>query len=711
MQKKEYSIELGGETLTLRFLNWAQQADASVLAQLGETVVLSTVVMGKKESALSYFPLTVEYAEKYYAAGKIGGGRFNKREGRPSNDATLKGRLIDRTIRPLFNNSMRRDVQVVSTILSYDYKNTPEILALIASSTALCISNIPWDGPIGAVRMAKIDEHWKINPSAEDKASFSADIIASGPKGKINMIEIGANEVQEKDLVDALSIAQKEIDKLVDFQLKIQKEIGEKKEQIELREAPQEIQKEIRGNFEQKIRSLIIENSTKEGKEELNTLTDELKKYLEEKYTENNPQYIDRGLEYFDKLIDELVHEAALKHNKRVDGRAFDEIRNLSAEISILPRTHGSGIFMRGLTHVLSAVTLDSPGEEELSDAMEGEAKKRFMHHYNFPPYSVGEVGFFRGPGRREIGHGALAEKALQPLIPVLEEFPYVVRVVTEAISSNGSTSMASVCGSSLALMDAGVPIKNHIAGIAMGLITDGKNTKILTDIQGPEDHYGDMDFKVAGTRNGVTAVQLDVKIGGLDTDLVASVLEQAKKARLQIIQLLEKIIPSPREEISKYAPVIEFIKIEPSTIAILIGSGGRTIKELMAQTNTEIDVEDDGSVYVSGALREEVQKAIKRVEQITHQVEIGEIYEAKVVRIADFGAFVELTPGQDALVHVSEISSNYVKNVSDIVKVGDTIRVKVIKIDESGKIAASARFNDANETNKTSGKHDNAMS
>jgi len=692
MQKNEYSFKLGDETLTLRFLNWAEQASASVVAQLGETVVLSTVVMSKNDVSLPYFPLTVDYREKYYAAGKIGGGRFNKREARPGDEASLKARLIDRTIRPLFNHKMRREIQVVNTILSYDYKNTPEILSLIATSTALCVSNIPWDGPVGAVRLANISGKWKINPSPQERELASIDVIASGPNKKINMIEMGANEAQEKDLVSGLVEAQKIIDDLVAFQTKIQKEIGQNKEDVEIKEASKELKAEIRQNFETKARSTVIENSVKENKEELSELTNSLKEYLVEKYKEENPEYIGLGMDYFDGLMDELVHEAALKHNKRVDGRAFDEIRDLSAQVSTLPRTHGSAIFMRGLTHALSTVTLDSPGEEELSDAMEGEGKKRFMHHYNFPPYSVGETGWFRGPGRREIGHGALAEKALSHLIPSLEKFPYVIRVVTEAVSSNGSTSMAAVCGSSLALMDAGVPIKTHVVGIAMGLMTDGKNTKILTDIQGPEDHYGDMDFKVAGTKNGLTAIQLDVKMGGLNTELVQQVLEQGQKALSQIVEVLEKTISAPRESVSKYAPIIKLVKIKPETIAILIGSGGRTIKKLMADTDTEIDVEDDGSVFVSGTNKENVDRAAKMAEDITHQVEIGEIYDAKVVRIADFGAFVELIPGQDALVHVSELSNDYIKNVTDVVKLGDTIKVKVTKIDDSGKIGASAR-------------------
>jgi len=693
MQKKEYSFKFGEETLTLRFLDWAKQANASVVAQLGETVVLTTAVMSKKDVELPYFPLMVEYREKYYAAGIIGGGRFMKREGRPSDESTLKARLIDRTIRPLFNQSMRREVQVVNTVLSYDGKNTPEILSLIASSVALNISNIPWGGPAGAVRLAKVENKWVVNPSKDEGAIAEADVIVAGPKNNVNMIEVGANELAEKDLLEAIKQGQDYIDQIVEFQEKIQKDIGQTKEDVEIKTVSEDIKKEVRDQVEQKIRGVIIENSTNEGKKEVEEIQADLKDYLNKKHKEESPQNVGDGLDYFDTLMDELVHEAALKHNKRVDGRAFDEIRPLSAEVALLPRTHGSGLFMRGLTHALSTATLDSPGEEELSDNMEGESKKRFMHHYNFPPYSVGETGFFRPPGRREIGHGALAEKALAPIIPSLDKFPYVIRTVTEAVSSNGSTSMASVCGSSLALMDAGVPIKGHIAGIAMGIMSDEKDTKILTDIQGLEDHYGGMDFKVAGTKDGVTAIQLDVKINGLNLELIEKILQQAQKARLEILDVLNKAIAKPRESVSQYAPIIQRTDIKPETIAILIGGGGKTIKGLMAETNTEVNVEDDGSVYVSGKRKEDVEKAIGMVESITHQVELGEIYNARVVRVVDFGAFVELMPGQEALVHVSELSKDYVKDVKDVVKIGDTIKVKIIKVDDQGKIAASAKL------------------
>ena len=715
MQKKEYSFKLGEQELTLRFLNWAEQANASVLAQLGETVVLTTAVMGNKDSELPYFPLTIEYREKYYAAGIIGGGRFSKREGRPSDEATLRARLIDRTIRPLFNNSLRRDIQIVNTVLSYDGENTPEILSLIASSVVLSVSNIPWDGPVGGARIAKVDNKWKVSPSKIERENSDADVIVSGPKNNINMIEVGANELQEKDLLEAMKQGQNYINELTDFQEKIQKEIGQEKEKVEVKEASEELKKEVNEQVEQKIRKTIIENSVTEEKKDIEEIKNNLKDYLVKKYEEENPQYIGEALDYFDNLMDKLVHEAALKYNKRVDGRAFDEIRPLFAEMAVLPRTHGSGIFMRGLTHVLSTATLDSPGEEELRDEMEGEGKKRFMHHYNFPPFSVGETGWFRAPGRREIGHGSLAEKALAPLIPSLEKFPYVIRVVSEAISSNGSTSMASVCGSSLALMDAGVPIKGHVAGIAMGVISpsknsksedksaeqdDNKDAKIITDITGLEDHYGGMDFKVAGTKDGITAIQLDVKTKGLNLNLIEQVLNRAKSARLQIIGVLENAVSKPRESVSKYAPIIRYIKIKPTTIAILIGSGGRTIKGVMNDTGTEIDVEDDGAVYVSGNDKENVEKAITMIEGITHQVEVGEIYNARVVRVADFGAFVELTPGQEALVHVSELSKDYVKNVKDVAKIGDTIKVKIIRIDEEGKIAASAKINESEKDN-----------
>ena len=694
MENKEYSIKLGDKTLTLTFTNWAEQTNGSVLARYGDTVVLTTAVMSGHDVNLPYFPLTVNYREKYYAAGFIGGGRFMKREGRPSDDATVKARLIDRTLRPLFQHAMRREVQIVNSILSYDPDASPDMIALVASSIALNISDIPWDGPIAGVKVGRVNGEWVINPSIDQQEESDLTVTIAGPEGKINMIETEANEAPEADTIEAMKHGQKALKELIDLQKKIRKDIGKEKEEVELKLPPEELKKEIREFAQDKVKEAIYTSGAKEGGKEIKAVIQEVKEHFTEKYEEEKPEYVEDVPEYLDKFIDELVHKAVLEDGRRVDGRALDEVRSLSANVGVLPRTHGSGLFMRGLTHGLSTATLDSPGEEELSDTMEGENKKRFMLHYNFPQFSTGETGFFRAPGRREIGHGTLAGKAVEPLIPPKEEFPYVVRIVTEILSSNGSTSMASVCSASLALMDAGVPVKKHVAGIAMGLMMDeeGKEYKILTDIQGPEDHYGDMDFKVAGTRDGVNAIQMDVKIGGVTLDMLEKGLEQAKEARLQILDVMEKAISEPRPELSEHAPMIEFLQIDPETIGMLIGPGGKMIKEIMAETNTEINVEDDGSVFISGKNREEVQKAAKLAENITREIKVGEEFDAKVVKIADFGAFVELVPGQEALVHISELADGFVKNVEEVAKVGDRLHVKVIKIDDSGKIGASVK-------------------
>ncbi|MEX0869845.1 MAG: polyribonucleotide nucleotidyltransferase, partial [Candidatus Spechtbacterales bacterium] len=482
MEKKEYSFNLGDKKIDLTFSNWVEQANASVLIRCGDTVVLTTAVMSGSDKDMPYFPLMVEYREKYYAAGFIGGGRFLKREARPSDESTLRARLIDRSLRPLFNQGIRRDIQIVNTILSYDETNSPDVLALIASSTAVFQSDIPWNGPLGAVRIGKIGDEWVVNPSNEEQEKSRFNVLFAGTEEKINMIEVDAKEVDEKEVIEAMKFGHDLIKAQIDIQNKIRKEIGKEKQEVALFELDESAKKEVKEYAEEKIKKAIYLKDAKEGGHELGDAENEVKEWIKEKY-EEKPENIGRAIEYLDTLTDELVHEAVLRDERRVDGRKLDEIRSLSADVSVLPRTHGSAMFMRGLTHALSVATLDSPGEEELSDVMEGESKKRFMHHYNFPPYSVGETGFFRGPGRREIGHGSLAEKALEPLIPPKEEFPYVVRVVSEVLSSNGSSSMASVCGSSLALMDAGVPIKKHIAGIAMGLITgDSGEAKVLTD-------------------------------------------------------------------------------------------------------------------------------------------------------------------------------------------------------------------------------------
>ena len=692
MAEKQFSLELGGRTLSLTFSNWAEQANSSIIARYGDTVVLTTAVMGRGENDPGYFPLTVEYRENYYAAGKIGGGRFHKREGKPSDESVLKARLVDRALRPLFPHAMRREIQIVNSVLSYDSTCDPDILALVASSAAVFASNIPWNGPLGALRVAKKDGSFIVNPSEKDQEEASFVVTMAGTAEAINMLEIGANEASEQEIVEALTFGKEFIAKLVKLQQDIRNEIGAEKEQVELKEASEEVKQFVRDLVREPLRQAIFAPDKIGHESQIADVTKQAQERLTETYGESQPEAISLGVAYVDEVVNELVHEAALKENRRVDGRGFDEIRPLSGTASVLPRVHGSGMFMRGLTHVLSVATLAIPGNEELHDDMEGESQKRFMHHYNFPPYSVGETGFFRGPGRREIGHGALAEKALRPLIPNEDKFPYVVRLVSEVLSSNGSSSMGSVCGSSLALFDAGVPLESHVAGIAMGLMSGEGESKILTDIQGPEDHHGDMDLKVAGTSAGVTAVQMDVKIEGVSIDLLAKALEQAKKARLQIIDVLSEAIPAPRQTLSPYAPAVQTLQINPAFIGQVIGSGGSTIKEIQATTETEIDIEDDGRIFVGGTDAAQVERAVTWIKQLTHEVKVGEKFLAKVVKIADFGAFVELTPGQEALVHVSELKDDFVKNVGEVVEMGQRIPVVVTKIDEMGRVNASAK-------------------
>lgn len=690
--EKIYSLDLGGRTLTLTFSSWAEQANTAIIARYGDTVVLSTAVMGKRENDPGYFPLTVEYRENYYASGKIGGGRFHKREGKPSDEAILKARLVDRALRPLFNQAMRREIQVVNNVLSFDPTCDPDILSLVTSATAVFVSDIPWNGPLAAVRVAKKDGAFILNPSEQDQQESAFVVTMAGANGKVNMLEISGMEAAEQDIVEALAFGSKFIDQIIEFQKKIRDEIGLEKAEVALKEATQETKDKVRQLALEPLRTAIFASDKSGHEGQISAVTKQVQESLAETVGEADSAQVSLGTAYVDELVNELVHEAALKENRRVDGRGFEEIRSLSGSIGVLPRTHGSAIFMRGQTHVLSVATLAVPGNEELHDDMEGETQKRFMHHYNFPPYSVGETGFFRGPGRREIGHGALAEKALRPLIPSEEKFPYVIRLVSEVLSSNGSSSMGSVCGSSLAMFNAGVPLERHVAGIAMGLMSNGTDHKVLTDIQGPEDHHGDMDLKVAGTSVGVTAAQMDVKVDGISIDLLEKAFQQAKKARLEILAVLEGVIPTPSATLSPYAPAVQILHINPAFIGAVIGSGGSTIKEIQLTTGTEIDIEDDGRVFIGGTDSEQVERAVKWVQQLTHEVKVGEKFLAKVVKIADFGAFVELTPGQEALVHVSELKDGFVKSVAEEVEMGQRIPVVITKIDEMGRVNASAK-------------------
>lgn len=693
MEIKNYSIQVGGKQLQAQIGQLAAQAGGAVTITYGETVVLATATMKKQRSEGSdYFPLFVDYEERYYAAGKIKGSRFIKREGRPSDQAILNGRIIDRTIRPLFDERMRNEVQVVVTVLSVDKENEPILCAVMAASLALGISNVPWNGPVAAVRIGEIDNTLKINPVIEEMATSPLNLLVSGTEEKINMIECEAHEYSNEKTAEAAKIAYDEIRKIARFQKKIIAEIGKEKMTVELTAPSDEFVAEIKSFLDEK--GLAEAFYTKDKKEQT-SLMEIIKEGLEEKlvtqYGTNEDELVKRRAEaglIFENYLNDVLHTRILKNDERPDGRKLDELRKISAEVSILPRPHGTGLFQRGETQALTVVTLGAPGDEQIVDTMEVDEKKRYIHYYNFPPYSVGEVGFMRGPGRREIGHGALAEKALIPVLPSKEDFPYTILVVSEIMSSNGSSSMASTCGSTLALMDAGVPIKAPVAGIAMGIITgdDGKY-KILTDIQGPEDHWGDMDFKVAGTKKGITAIQLDVKIDGITPEIVKEVLERAYTARMEIMETMLAAISSPRAELSKYAPRIISIKINPDKIRTVIGTGGKIINEIIDATGCEIDIEDSGLVFITAKNNESGEKAKKWIEDLTHEVKEGEIFTGKVVKIMDFGAFVEILPGQDGMVHISQLSDERVAKVEDVVKVGQKVTVRVAEIDKMGRI------------------------
>ncbi|HNW71364.1 MAG TPA: polyribonucleotide nucleotidyltransferase [Candidatus Paceibacterota bacterium] len=696
MEKKEYSVEIGGKTLTAVFSNLTEQAHGSVMLKYGETIVLATACMSHdKQQGLGFFNLTVDYAEKFYAAGKILGSRFTRREGRPSEDAILASRVIDRTLRPLFDQSMRHAVQIIVTVLSVD-DNDPTILAVNAASLALLVSNIPWAGPVGCVRVGKYDsDNLVINPPQslrEEDNKYKFDLTVCGKDGNINMIEASAHQTKEDEIEKALLFATEEIAKLENFQKNIAKEIGKEKRVIEKAEIVPESVKLFNENILPKMEEAIFSGPGKKKIDELHNIWNKL---VEDTYPDREDFSTEDDL--FDSTENRMIHEKAINENKRPDGRAMDGLRELYAQAGgISSILHGSGIFYRGGTHVLSVLTLGGPEDKNLIDSMETKTEKRFMHHYNFPPYSAGEVGRMGSTNRREIGHGALAEKAIAMILPEVDEFPYTIRIVSESMASNGSTSQASICASTLALMDGGVPIKAPVAGIAMGLMYENDNKyKVLTDIQGPEDHHGDMDFKVAGTREGITAIQLDVKVEGVPVKILGEAMIQSKKARLSILDTIEKEISKPRAEISPNAPKILTTKINPDKIGLVIGSGGKTIKEIKEKSGAEITIEDDGTVYFTGK-GDSAEKAKKIVEEMTHEFKVGEILKGEVVRIAEFGAFVRLNDFTDGLVHISEIAPFRVEQVRDIMKEGMIVPVKVIKVDsENDKIGLSIKAAD----------------
>ncbi len=698
MEKQEFKLKLGADEITITTSILAGQANGSVLASWGETMVLATAVMGKQRMGIDFFPLMVDYEERFYAAGKISGSRFMKREGKASQEAVLTSRLIDRSLRPLFDHALRNDIQIVVTVLSLDQAHDPDILAILAASAALSLSDIPWDGPIAAVRIGRIERVLVVNPTHEDRANSDLDLIISGTAKKINMLEGGAKEISEDQLAEAFTLSQRYIRMLTDFQEEIQKKIGKEKMQIVLKRPDPALMKQTGEFLSEKLDVALYELDKKTRGENLGSLRKELEAHIAGLYPGDESAMKQAG-ELFEEHINSAVHENILKHNKRPDGRTTDALRDLEAHVGLLPRTHGSGLFIRGETQVLSVLTLGGPGDQQLVDGMEGKEEWRFMHHYNFPPYSVGEVKPMRGPGRRDIGHGALAERALAPLIPEQKDFPYTIRLVSETLSSNGSSSMASVCGSVLALMDGGVPITKMAAGIAMGLMMDKEgNYKVLTDIQGPEDHHGDMDLKVAGTADGVTALQMDVKIDGVTVPILKDALAQAKKARLEILTVMRSTISASRADLSPYAPRIITLEINPERIKDVIGPGDKMINEIINETGVSIDIEDDGLVFITSVDAASAQKAVEWVKNITREAVVGEIFQAKVKKIMDFGAFVEIFPGTEGLVHISKLSEIRVARVEDVVKIGDIIPVKLMEIDGQGRLNLSLK--DALEKN-----------
>ena len=687
--KHVYSIDWAGRKLTVEIGQLAKQANGAVLVRYGDTAVLSTATASKEPKNLDFFPLTVNYEERLYAVGKIPGG-FIKREGRPSERAILASRLIDRPIRPLFADGFRNEVQVVSLVMSVDQDCTSEMAAMFGSSLALSVSDIPFGGPIAGVYVGRIDGEFIINPTVEQAEKSDITLAVAGTKDAINMVEAGALEVPEEVMLEAIMFGHDEIKKLIEFQEKIVSEIGKEKVEVVLYELDKDIEAEVRALCETEMLDAIRvqEKHAREAaiREVKNSV---LEKYQTEEADEDKLKQVKQIL---DKLVKNEVRRLITEDKVRPDGRGLEEIRPLSSEVDLLPRTHGSGLFTRGQTQALSICTLGALGDVQILDGLGVEEEKRFMHHYNFPNFSVGETGPMRGPGRREIGHGALGERALEPIIPSEKDFPYTIRLVSEVLESNGSTSQASICASTLAMMDAGVPIKAAVAGIAMGLIKSGEHYSILTDIQGMEDHLGDMDFKVAGTSKGVTALQMDIKIDGLSRQILEEALQQAKIGRMQILESMLATIQNPREELSTYAPKILMMAINPDKIRDVIGPSGKQINKIIEETGVKIDIEQDGTVFISSVNDEMNKKAKSIIEDIVREVVVGQMYLGKVKRIEKFGAFVEIFNGKDGLVHISELAEERIGKVEDVVAIGDEILVKVTEIDKQGRVNLSRK-------------------
>ncbi|MCM3123263.1 polyribonucleotide nucleotidyltransferase [Mesobacillus sp. AQ2] len=688
-EKQSFSFDWAGRKLTVEIGQLAKQASGAVLVRYGDTAVLSTATASKEPKNLDFFPLTVNYEERLYAVGKIPGG-FIKREGRPSEKAILASRLIDRPIRPLFPDGFRNDVQVISIVMSVDQDCSSEMAAMFGSSLALSVSDIPFGGPIAGVTVGRIDGKFVINPSVEETEKSDMHLVVAGTMDAINMVEAGAEEVPEEVMLEAIMFGHDEIKRLIAFQQEIVAQVGKEKREIKLFELDKELEAEVRGICEQDMVA-AIQVQEKHAREDA---IKEVKNAVVARYEEQeaDDDKLKQVKQILDKIVKGEVRRLITEEKVRPDGRGVDEIRPLSSEVGMLPRTHGSGLFTRGQTQALSICTLGAMGDVQILDGLGIEEEKRFMHHYNFPLFSVGETGPIRGPGRREIGHGALGERALEPIIPNEKDFPYTIRLVSEVLESNGSTSQASICASTLAMMDAGVPIKAPVAGIAMGLIKSGEHYSILTDIQGMEDHLGDMDFKVAGTSKGVTALQMDIKIEGLSREILEEALQQAQKGRMQILESMMATINEPRGNLSKYAPKIITMSINPDKIRDVIGPSGKQINKIIEETGVKIDIEQDGTVFIASVDEEMNQKAKKIIEDIVREVEVGQMYLGKVRRIEKFGAFVEIFPGKDGLVHISELAEERVGKVEDVLKLGDELLVKVTEIDKQGRVNLSRK-------------------
>ena len=681
-----FETELGGRKLVIENGQLAKQANGAVLVRYGDTVVLVTATASSEpREGVDFFPLTVDYEEKMYAAGKIPGG-FIKREGRPSSDAILCARLIDRPIRPLFPKGFRNAVQIVATVLSVEQDNAPELAAMIGASCALTVSDIPFMGPIAGVRVGRVDDEFVINPTEEQRKVSTLNLTVAGSHDAVMMVEAGANELPEDVILDAILFGHEEIKRLVEFQQEIQAACGKEKSEPKLFLVPHEMEEAIRDYAKERL-DAAVRNADKLNRDaNIAEITTDTMEHFLELYPE-----MDKEIAIAIHDLEKSVVRHMITHEKiRPDGREVDEVRPVSCEVGLLPRTHGSGLFTRGQTQILTVTTLGSLGDEQIIDGLGPETSKHYIHHYNFPGYSVGEARPMRSPGRREIGHGALAERALVPVIPSIEEFPYTIRLVSEVLESNGSSSMGSVCGSTLSLMNAGVPIKRPVSGVAMGLVKEGDKYTILTDIQGMEDALGDMDFKVAGTTEGITAIQMDIKVDGLSREILSAALQQAKRGRAFILGKMLECIDKPAADLSPYAPRVETIKIKTDKIRDVIGTGGKVVKKIIDETGVEIDIHEDGNIFISSVNAEGMKKAKQMIEDIVREVEVGQVYTGRVTRLMKFGAFVEVLPGKEGLCHISQLAKHRVEKVEDVVQVGDQLQVKVVEIDDKGRINLS---------------------